>query len=184
VSTFPIPSLGLQWTEPIEPLPLSSLPLGLSCAREGALGVLAAVVGRGERAASWPLFYMARCALLRWPSPAPPCHARWSRSYETDAPRRRHGHGISGEANTPCAHPSSSSPIFKGAPCLAAWQGLQRVSPSLYRAVAGGMASPWPGSSHGERARRSHVQPVFPSARWLGVAPFWKAVCARMCVLS
>jgi hypothetical protein len=130
-----------------------------------------------------PLFYMARCALLRWPSPAPPCPARWSGSYETDAPRRRHGHGISGKADAPCGHPFSSPPIFKGTPCLAAWQGLQRVFPSLYRAVAGGTASPWPGSGHGERARRSHVQPAFLKVRWLSVAPFLTAVCARTCVV-
>jgi hypothetical protein len=144
--------------------------------------VLAEVVGRGERAASCPLFYMARCALLRWPSLAPPYPARWSRSYKTDAPRWCHGHGVSGEASAPCGRPSSSSPNFKGVPCLAAWQGLQRVSLSLYHAVAGGTASPWPCSGLSERARRSHVQPVFLSARWLGVAPFLKAVCARMCV--
>jgi hypothetical protein len=83
--------------------------------------MLAAVVGRGKRAASCPLFYMARCALLRWPSPALPCPARWSGSYEMDAPRWRHGHSISGEADEPCSRPSSSPPIFKGAPCLAAW---------------------------------------------------------------
>jgi hypothetical protein len=142
---------------------------------------IAAVVGRGERAASWPLFYMARCALLRWPSLAPR-PTRWSRSYETDSPQWHHGHGVSGEANAPCGHLSSSSPIFKGTPCLAAWRGLQRVSPSLYRAVAGGTASPWPSSGDGEHARRSHVQPAFPSARWLDIAPFLKSVCARMCV--
>jgi hypothetical protein len=72
---------------------------------------------------------------------------------------------------------------LQGAPCLAAWQGLQRVFPSLYRVVAGGTALPRPGSGPGACARGWRVQLAFPSAWWLGVAPFLTAVCARTCVM-